>query len=50
MAYTPKKPRKSHTHTHDTTYKVLNAIAATCVYTSWALVVFLVILTLANGL
>ncbi len=50
MAYTPNKRRPSHTHTHDTTYKILSVIAATCVYTSWALVLFLVIFTLNNGL
>ena len=50
MTYTRKKSRRSHTHTHDTAYKILSVIAATCVYTSWALVVFVIILTLLNGL
>lgn len=50
MAYTRNKRRPSRTHTHDTTYKILYAIAATCAYTSWALVLFLVIFTLNKGL
>ena len=50
MAYTPNKRRPSHTHTHDTTYKILSVIAATCVYTSWAMIAFVITLTLLNGL
>ena len=50
MAYTPNKRRPSRTHTHDTTYKILSVIAATCVYTSWAMIAFVITLTLLNGL
>ena len=48
MTYTPNKRRPSHTHTHDRVNKILYAVAATCAYTAWALVLFLVIFTLAN--
>lgn len=46
MAYTPNKRRPSHTHTHDRVNNLLHVVVATCAYTAWALVLFLVIFTL----
>ena len=50
MAYTRTANTKRHTHTHNPAGRILHAVAATCVYTSWALVLFLTVFTLTNGL
>lgn len=46
MTYTRNKRHRSHTHTHNRVSNILHVVAATCIYTSWALVLFLVVFTL----
>lgn len=50
MVYTPNKRRPSHTHTHNRVSNILHIVVATCAYTAWAMVAFVITLTLLNNL